>query len=116
MTGKVGCAFVGWSSKSTGLVTSPMLWQPQFRERDGRRCTIVESTMAKRAGVTRKVSLSVHEEDLRLLKDRAKRVHHGNVSAVFAELIARIRREEALRSAFEWYGEPIVLTDEDRAR
>jgi hypothetical protein len=72
--------------------------------------------MPKRAGVTRKVSLSVHEEDLRLLKKRAKRVHSGNVSAVFAELIARIRREEALRQAFDWYGRPIVLTDEDRAR
>jgi hypothetical protein len=72
--------------------------------------------MAKRAGVTRKVSLSVHEDDLEMLKERAKRVHRGNVSAVFAELIVRIRREEALRKAFEWYGDPIVLSDEDRAR
>jgi hypothetical protein len=72
--------------------------------------------MSKRAGVTRKVSLSVHEDDLRILKERAERVHGGNVSAVFADLIARIRREEALRKAFEWYGEPIVLSDEDRAR
>ena len=72
--------------------------------------------MSKRAGVTRKVSVSVHEDDLRVLKERAKRVHGGNVSAVFADLIARIRREEALRKAFEWYGKPIVLSDEDRAR
>jgi hypothetical protein len=72
--------------------------------------------MSKRAGVTRKVSLSVHEDDLRMLKMRAKRVHGGNVSAVFAELIDRVRREEALREAFEWYGKPIVLSDEHRAR
>ena len=72
--------------------------------------------MGKRAGVTRKVSLAVHEDDLKMLKERAKRVHQGNVSAVFADLIARIRREEALRKAFEWYGEPIVLTEDDRAR
>jgi hypothetical protein len=72
--------------------------------------------MAKRPGVTKKVSLSVREDDLRLLKRRADRVYGGNVSAVFAELIARVRREEALRKAFAWYGKAIVLTDEDRAR
>jgi hypothetical protein len=72
--------------------------------------------MKARAGVTRKVSLSVHEDDLKMLKERAKRVHGGNVSAVFGDLIARIRREEALQKAFEWYGEPIVLTDEERER
>ena len=72
--------------------------------------------MKARAGVTRKVSLSVHEDDLRMLKERAKRVHGGNVSALFGDLIARIRREEALQKAFEWYGEPIVLTDEERER
>jgi hypothetical protein len=72
--------------------------------------------MAKRAGVTRKVSLSVHEDDWKMLKKRAERGHGGNVSAVFADLIVRIRREEALRKAFEWYGEEIALSDDDRAR
>jgi hypothetical protein len=72
--------------------------------------------MTKRAGVTRKVSLSVHEDDLWFIKERAKRVHGGNVSAVFSDLIARIRREEALRKAFEWYGEPIVLTSAERSQ
>jgi hypothetical protein len=72
--------------------------------------------MATRAGITRKVSLSVNKDDLTMLKARAKRLHGGNVSAVFGDLIARIRREEALERAFEWYGEPIVLDDEARAR
>jgi hypothetical protein len=72
--------------------------------------------MKPRAGVTRKVSLSVHEDDFRLLKRRANRVHEGNVSALFGDLIARIRREEAMSRAFSWYGEPILLTEEDRAR
>ncbi|MCK6537161.1 MAG: hypothetical protein L6Q84_29685 [Polyangiaceae bacterium] len=72
--------------------------------------------MSKRVGVTKKVSLSVHRDDLRMLKERAKRVHGGNVSAVFAELILRVRREEALRKALEWYGKPIPLSEEDRAR
>jgi hypothetical protein len=70
--------------------------------------------MAKRAGVTRKVSLSVNREDLAVIKDRAKRLHGGNVSAVFADLIAEIRRREAWERAVAWYGEPIVLTDAER--
>jgi hypothetical protein len=70
--------------------------------------------MAKRAGVTRKVSLSVNREDLAIIKDRAKRLHGGNVSAVFADLIAEIRRREAWERAVAWYGEPIVLTDGER--
>jgi len=70
--------------------------------------------MAKRAGVTSKVSLSVNREDLAMLKKRAKRLHGGNVSAVFAELIAEIRRREAWDRAVTWYGEPIVLTDAER--
>lgn len=70
--------------------------------------------MKARAGVTRKVSLSVHEDDLALLKERAKRLHHGNVSAVFAELIATIKRQEAWARATAWYGKPIALSDEER--
>ena len=67
--------------------------------------------MAKRAGVTEKVSLSVNKSDLAMLKKRAKRVHGGNVSAVFADLIAEIRRREAWDRALAWYGEPIVLSE-----
>jgi hypothetical protein len=70
--------------------------------------------MAKRAGVTSKVSLSVHSEDLKMLKRRAKRLYGGNVSAVFAELIATIKRQEAWGKAVAWYGKPIVLSDDDR--
>lgn len=70
--------------------------------------------MTKRAGVTRKVSLSVNREDLAMLKKRAKRLHGGNVSAVFADLIAEIRRREAWDRAVAWYGEPIVLTDDEK--
>ncbi len=70
--------------------------------------------MSKRAGVTRKVSLSVNQADLAMLKKRAKRLHGGNVSAVFAELIAEIKRHEAWDRAVAWYGEPIVLSDAER--
>jgi hypothetical protein len=70
--------------------------------------------MAKRAGVTSKVSLSVNKDDLAMLKQRAKRLYGGNVSAVFAELIATIKRQEAWGRAVAWYGTPIVMTDEER--
>jgi hypothetical protein len=70
--------------------------------------------MAKRAGVTEKVSVSVNRADLAMLKKRAKRLHGGNVSAVFADLIAEIRRREAWDRAVVWYGRPIELSDEER--
>jgi len=71
--------------------------------------------MAKRAGVTEKVSLSVNREDLAMLKKRAKRLHGGNVSALFAELIAEVRRREAWERAVAWYGKPIEVSEEERA-
>lgn len=70
--------------------------------------------MSKRAGVTKKVSLSVHADDLAILKARARRLHHGNVSAVFAELIATAKRQEAWAKALAWYGKPIVMSEEER--
>jgi hypothetical protein len=70
--------------------------------------------MAKRAGITEKVSLSVNREDLAVIRKRAKRLHGGNVSAVFAELVAEIKRREAWERATAWYGEPVVLTNEER--
>jgi hypothetical protein len=71
--------------------------------------------MAKRAGNTEKVSLSVNREDLAVIKRRAKLLHGGNVSAVFAELIAEIKRREAWDRAVAWYGEPIALSRQERA-
>ena len=71
--------------------------------------------MAKRAGVTKKVSLSVNRDDLAVLTKRAKRLHGGNVSAVFAELIAEIKRREAWDRAVAWYGESLELSDDERA-
>lgn len=36
------------------------------------------------------------EEDLKVLSARAKRVHRGNLSAVVHEMVAALKREEAL--------------------
>jgi hypothetical protein len=45
---------------------------------------------------TRKISVSITEDDLALITRRAKRLHRGNVSAVVHEMVAALRREEAL--------------------
>jgi hypothetical protein len=70
--------------------------------------------MGARAGVTDKVSLSVRREDLAVIRSRAKRLHGGNVSAVFAELIAEIKRREAWDRAVDWYGQPIEIGEAER--
>lgn len=72
--------------------------------------------MAVRAGATTKLSVSVKNDDLAVLKARAKRMHGGNVSAVFAELIAQVKRQEAWAQAVAWYGRPLTASDEERRR
>ncbi len=70
--------------------------------------------MTKRAGVTRKVSLSIHEDDWRTLNARAKRLYKGNLSATVSDLIAMLKREEAWAKAVAWYGKPLDMTDAER--
>jgi len=70
--------------------------------------------MTKRAGVTRKVSLSIHEDDLRTLSARAKRLYRGNLSATVADLIAMLKREEAWARAVAWYGKPLDMSEAER--
>jgi hypothetical protein len=53
---------------------------------------------------SRKVSISVSEEDLRVLSARAKRLHRGNLSAVVHEMVASLRREEAADELLEMLG------------
>jgi hypothetical protein len=43
-----------------------------------------------------KLSISVSRDDLRAIRDRAKRMHRGNVSAVIHEMVDHLRRAEAL--------------------
>lgn len=69
--------------------------------------------MAKRAGITEKISISVNREDLNILKKRAKRLHGGNVSAVIAEIIARAKEQELLTELLDWLGGPGSMTKEE---
>lgn len=60
-----------------------------------------------------KVSVSVAEEDLKILKRRAKRLYDGNLSAVIHELAQKAKRQEAMDRLVASMGGP-SLTDEDR--
>ena len=45
---------------------------------------------------TKKISVSVTAEDLKVLVARAKSTHRGNVSAVLHEMVEVLRRQQAL--------------------
>ena len=57
--------------------------------------------MAKRAGKTETLSISLPPEPLRLLRSRAKRMHGGNLSAAIAEAAETLRLEEARQALAE---------------
>ena len=61
----------------------------------------------------RKVSVSIGEEDLKILRRRAKRLYDGNLSAVIHELAQKAKRQEALERLIGSMGGP-SLTDEAR--
>ncbi len=61
--------------------------------------------MAKRAGRTVKLSISLDERDLELLKRRAKQVSGGNVSAAISEMIHIAREWEGRENLARWLGE-----------
>jgi hypothetical protein len=63
-----------------------------------------------RAGRTEKVSISLARSDAQLLRARARRLYGGNVSAVVAEGVRRIRDEEGRRALVAWLGEAADAT------
>ncbi len=71
-------------------------------------------TMAKRAGATKKISISVRSSDLAALRRRAHRLYGGNLSAVIAELAADAALFENMENLLESLG-GATLTDEERA-
>lgn len=61
--------------------------------------------MAKRAGRTIKLSVSIDQDDFALLKARAKRVSRGNISAAIADVIHVAREWEGRQALAAWLGE-----------
>jgi hypothetical protein len=69
--------------------------------------------MAKRGGVTEKISVSLNRTDLASLRKRAKRLYEGNLSAVITELAADAALLEGMHELVSWLGGP-SLTDRER--
>jgi Arc/MetJ-type ribon-helix-helix transcriptional regulator len=65
---------------------------------------------AARTGTTEKVSISIDRSDLAAMRKRARRLYHGNLSAVVAEGLRRVREEEGREALLEWLGEAAEAT------
>ncbi len=61
--------------------------------------------MAKRAGRTVKLSISIDKSDFELLNKRAKKVSGGNVSAAITQMIHAAREWEGREALAAWLGE-----------
>ena len=61
--------------------------------------------MAKRAGRTVKLSISIAQDDLELLKKRAKCISGGNISAAISETIRIARDWDGREALAAWIGE-----------
>ena len=72
------------------------------------------STRSIRAGRTEKISISLDRAELSLMRKRARRLYGGNLSAVVAEGVRRIREEEGREALVAWLGDAAVSTDEQR--
>src|SRR5258708_1612733 len=68
-------------------------------------CATLCTTMARRAGRTVKLSISLDERDFALLSKRAKRVSGGNISAAITEMIRIAREWEGREALARWLGE-----------
>jgi hypothetical protein len=61
--------------------------------------------MAKRAGRTVKLSISIDKSDFELLSKRAKKISGGNVSAAITQMIHAVREWEGRELLATWLGE-----------
>jgi hypothetical protein len=68
-----------------------------------------------RAGRTEKVSVSVDRADLSIIRRRARRLYGGNLSAVIAEGVRRIKEEEGREALVSWLGDAAIASDDERA-
>jgi len=67
-----------------------------------------------RPGRTEKISISLDRGDLAWLKQRARRHYGGNVSAVAAEGVRRLREEEGRAALVTWLGEAAAMSPTER--
>ena len=72
------------------------------------------SRRVPRAGRTDKISVSIDRGDLTALRRRARRLYGGNISAVVAEGLRRVREEEGREALVAWLGKAGQATPEER--
>lgn len=60
------------------------------------------------------MSISLDRSDLTLLRKRARRLYGGNLSAVVAEGVRRIREDEGREALVAWLGDLARTTPEQR--
>lgn len=65
---------------------------------------------AVRAGTTEKVSISIERSELSVMRRRARRLYGGNLSAVVAEGLRRVREEEGREALMAWLGDAAEAT------
>ena len=59
-----------------------------------------------------KVSVSLDAMDLEWLRDRARRLHDGNLSGAVAEAVHLARQHEALGAMLDALGAPVLSPEE----
>jgi hypothetical protein len=69
---------------------------------------------ASRPGRTAKISISLDRRDLAALRGRARRLFDGNLSAVIAEGVRRIKEEEGREALVRWLGRAGQATRQQR--
>src|SRR5260370_18376498 len=74
----------------------------RVRWRSDQSCATDCTTMAKRAGRTVKLSISIEKSDFELLSKRAKKVSGGNVSAAITQMIHAAREWEGREALATW--------------
>jgi hypothetical protein len=71
--------------------------------------------MSARPGKTVKLSVSIDAELLSALRQRARRIHGGNLSAAITEGVRRAIEEEGREALLAWLGPASELTPAERA-
>jgi hypothetical protein len=72
--------------------------------------------MKKRPGGTTHLSISLPTEEAKILRRRAKRVYHGNVSRVVSDAVRYIAYEEGRDALIASFGGRGKLTDVEAAQ
>ena len=68
----------------------------------------------RRSGRTEKISVSIEQEDVLLLRKRADHLYDGNLSAAIAEGVRRLREELGREALVDWLGAEGSTTAEQR--